>query len=110
MMILVICANTLREHLRDKILYNLLLFALLLIGSSVLLIRLNREPAAAGDTVADIGRGKSDRRQQCHPECHKPDRPGGRCRHDVTIAPELRGRARQHDGEEIDGEPDGGEQ
>jgi ABC-type transport system involved in multi-copper enzyme maturation permease subunit len=53
MMILVIGANTLREHLRDKILYNLLLFALLLIGSSVLLIRLNH-----GDSerlIVDLG-------------------------------------------------------
>ena len=53
MMILVIAATTLREHLRDKILYNLLMFALLLIGSSVLLIRLNH-----GDSerlIVDLG-------------------------------------------------------
>ena len=31
-------------------------------------------------------------------------------RHDVVVAPELRGGARQRDGKEIDGEPDGGEQ
>lgn len=35
--ILVIALNTFRENLRDKILYNLLVFALLLIGVSVLL-------------------------------------------------------------------------
>jgi len=53
MIILTIAASTLREHLRDKILYNLLLFALLLIGSSVLLIRLNH-----GDSdrlIVDLG-------------------------------------------------------
>jgi ABC-type transport system involved in multi-copper enzyme maturation permease subunit len=35
--IIVIAFNTFRENLRDKILYNLLFFALLLIGASVLL-------------------------------------------------------------------------
>ena len=35
--ILVIALNTFREYLRDKILYNLLLFAVLLMGASVLL-------------------------------------------------------------------------
>ena len=33
--ILVIAVNTIREKLRDKILYNLLFFALLMIGASV---------------------------------------------------------------------------
>ncbi|HBH79850.1 MAG TPA: ABC transporter permease, partial [Nitrospira sp.] len=32
-----VAVNTFRETLRDKILYNLVLFAVLLIGSSVLL-------------------------------------------------------------------------
>jgi ABC-type transport system involved in multi-copper enzyme maturation permease subunit len=53
MIILMIGATTLREHLRDKLLYNLLLFALLLIGSSILLIRLNH-----GDSnrlIVDLG-------------------------------------------------------
>ena len=35
--ILVIALNTFREYLRDKILYNLLFFAVLLMGASVLL-------------------------------------------------------------------------
>jgi ABC-type transport system involved in multi-copper enzyme maturation permease subunit len=35
--VIVIALNTFRENLRDKILYNLVLFALLLIGASVLL-------------------------------------------------------------------------
>ena len=35
--VVVIALNTFRENLRDKILYNLLFFALLLIGTSVLL-------------------------------------------------------------------------
>src|SRR5262245_29951946 len=35
--IIVVAGNTFRETLRDKILYNLVLFALMLIGSSVLL-------------------------------------------------------------------------
>ncbi len=35
-----IALNTFRENLRDKLLYNLLVFALLLIGSSILLMRL----------------------------------------------------------------------
>lgn len=35
--VVVIALNTFRENLRDKILYNLLVFALLLIGFSVLL-------------------------------------------------------------------------
>jgi Cu-processing system permease protein len=33
----VIALNTFRENLRDKILYNLVLFAILLIGASILL-------------------------------------------------------------------------
>ena len=40
MKILAIAFNTFRENLRDKLLYNLLVFALLMIGSSVLLSRL----------------------------------------------------------------------
>ncbi|MBH0184782.1 MAG: hypothetical protein HP477_05005 [Nitrospira sp.] len=35
-----IALNTFRENLRDKLLYNLLIFALLMIGSSLLLMRL----------------------------------------------------------------------
>ncbi len=38
--VLAIALNGMREHLRDKLLYNLLVFALLLIGSSILLVRL----------------------------------------------------------------------
>jgi ABC-type transport system involved in multi-copper enzyme maturation permease subunit len=40
MKILSIALNTFRENLRDKLLYNLLIFALLMIGSSILLMRL----------------------------------------------------------------------
>lgn len=40
MRILSIAMNTFRENLRDKLLYNLLFFALLMIGSSILLSRL----------------------------------------------------------------------
>lgn len=40
MKIFSIALNTFRENLRDKLLYNLLVFALLMIGSSVLLSRL----------------------------------------------------------------------
>lgn len=40
MKILSIAFNTFRENLRDKLLYNLLVFALLMIGSSILLMRL----------------------------------------------------------------------
>jgi len=40
MKILSIGLNTFRENLRDKLLYNLLVFALLMIGSSVILSRL----------------------------------------------------------------------
>ena len=40
MRVLSIALNTFRENLRDKLLYNLLIFALLMIGSSVLLTRL----------------------------------------------------------------------
>lgn len=40
MRVLSIALNTFRENLREKLLYNLLIFALLLIGSSVLLTRL----------------------------------------------------------------------
>jgi len=36
MKILSIALNTFRENLRDKLLYNLLVFALLMIGSSIL--------------------------------------------------------------------------
>ena len=35
--LLVVAQNTFRETVRDKILYNLVFFALLLIGASVLL-------------------------------------------------------------------------
>lgn len=40
MKVLAIALNTFRENLRDKLLYNLLIFALLMIGSSLLLMRL----------------------------------------------------------------------
>jgi ABC-type transport system involved in multi-copper enzyme maturation permease subunit len=40
MKIVSIVFNTFRENLRDKLLYNLLIFALLLIGSSLILMRL----------------------------------------------------------------------
>ena len=40
MKVLSIAFNTFRENLRDKLLYNLLIFALLMIGSSLLLMRL----------------------------------------------------------------------
>ncbi len=40
MKVLSIALNTFRENLRDKLLYNLLIFALLMIGSSLLLMRL----------------------------------------------------------------------
>jgi ABC-type transport system involved in multi-copper enzyme maturation permease subunit len=40
MRILSIAMNTFRENLRDKLLYNLLFFALLMIGSSILLSRI----------------------------------------------------------------------
>ncbi len=39
--VIVIAFNTVRELLRDKLFYNLLIFALLLIGSSILLSRLS---------------------------------------------------------------------
>lgn len=39
--VLVIGLNTLRENLREKLLYNLVIFALLIIGSSILLQRLS---------------------------------------------------------------------
>ena len=40
MRVLSIALNTFRENLREKLLYNLLIFALLMIGSSILLTRL----------------------------------------------------------------------
>jgi ABC-type transport system involved in multi-copper enzyme maturation permease subunit len=40
MKVLSIALNSFRENLRDKLLYNLLVFALLMIGSSLLLMRL----------------------------------------------------------------------
>jgi ABC-type transport system involved in multi-copper enzyme maturation permease subunit len=40
MKIFSIALNTFRENLRDKLLYNLLVFALLMIGSSIILMRL----------------------------------------------------------------------
>lgn len=40
MKVLSIALNTFRENLRDKLLYNLLVFALLMIGSSLILMRL----------------------------------------------------------------------
>lgn len=40
MKVISIALNTFRENLRDKLLYNLLVFALLMIGSSVILSRL----------------------------------------------------------------------
>ena len=50
---LVIGLNTFRENLREKLLYNLVIFALLIIGSSILLQRLS-----LGDTnrlILDLG-------------------------------------------------------
>ena len=40
MKVLSIALNTFRENLRDKLLYNLLIFALSMIGSSLILMRL----------------------------------------------------------------------
>jgi len=51
--ILAVAGNTFRETLRDKILYNLVLFALLLIGASVLLATLTIGEQAR--IVKDIG-------------------------------------------------------
>jgi Cu-processing system permease protein len=51
--IAVIAQNTFRESLRDKILYNLLLFALLLIGASVLLADLSI--AEHSKVITDMG-------------------------------------------------------
>ncbi len=51
--IAVIAQNTFRESLRDKILYNLLFFALLLIGASVLLAEL--AIAEQEKIIADMG-------------------------------------------------------
>src|SRR5215467_9315678 len=53
--ILLISFNTVREHLRDKLFYNLAFFALLLIGSAVFLSRLT-----IGDyqrVLIDVGLG-----------------------------------------------------
>ena len=55
--ILVIGFNTFRETLRDKVLYNLVIFALLLIGSSILLVRLNYGDSAK--LILDLGLAKS---------------------------------------------------
>lgn len=55
MKVLSIALNTFRENLRDKLLYNLLVFALLLIGSSILLSKLT-----LGDfdrLMVDVGLG-----------------------------------------------------
>src|SRR5713101_8340318 len=51
--ILVIARNTFRETLRDKILYNLVFFALLMIGSAVLLGSLTM--GEQGKIIKDIG-------------------------------------------------------
>ncbi len=51
--VIVIAFNTFRENLRDKILYNLLFFALLLIGASVLLGELTI--AEQKKVVTDMG-------------------------------------------------------
>jgi Cu-processing system permease protein len=51
--ILVIARNTFRETLRDKILYNLVFFALLMIGSAVLLGTLTM--GEQGKIIKDIG-------------------------------------------------------
>jgi len=51
--VFVIGLNTFRENLREKLLYNLVIFALLIIGSSILLQRLN-----LGDSsrlIVDLG-------------------------------------------------------
>jgi Cu-processing system permease protein len=51
--IIVVAGNTFRETLRDKILYNLILFALVLIGSSVLLSTLTIGEQAR--IISDMG-------------------------------------------------------
>ena len=53
--ILAIALNTYKESIRDKLLYNLLMFALLLIGGSVILSTLtvlHRRSTAAQQRVA----------------------------------------------------------
>src|SRR5207245_9186341 len=51
--IIVIALNTFKENLRDKILYNLVFFGLLLIGSSILLSTLTIVEQAK--IIQDIG-------------------------------------------------------
>src|SRR5213596_1510604 len=51
--IIVIALNTFKENLRDKILYNLVFFGLLLIGSSILLSTLTMGEHAK--IIQDIG-------------------------------------------------------
>jgi ABC-type transport system involved in multi-copper enzyme maturation permease subunit len=51
--ILSIALNTFRENLREKLLYNLLIFALLMIGSSILLSRLTL--GDANRLILDLG-------------------------------------------------------
>jgi len=53
--IIVIALNTFKENLRDKILYNLVFFGLLLIGSSILLSTLTMGEQAK--IIQDIGLG-----------------------------------------------------
>jgi ABC-type transport system involved in multi-copper enzyme maturation permease subunit len=55
MKVVSIAFNTFRENLRDKLLYNLLIFALLMIGSSVLLMRLTL--GEYNRLILDIGLG-----------------------------------------------------
>jgi ABC-type transport system involved in multi-copper enzyme maturation permease subunit len=55
MKVLSIALNTFRENLRDKLLYNLLIFALLMIGSSILLMRLTL--GEYNRLILDIGLG-----------------------------------------------------
>ena len=71
-------------------------------------IRSNARPA--GDCVANVSRCKTDRRQQCHGKCGRPDQPSdGRCRPQLVM-PQLSRCCRHHDREHINREPDGGEE
>ena len=56
MKVISIALNTFRENLRDKLLYNLLIFALLMIGSSLILMRLTL--GEFHRLILDIGLGQ----------------------------------------------------
>ena len=77
---------------------------------SVSSARLAGDPGAARHRIADIGRREAHGGEQRQHQHREPDGPGRSGGQDGAPMPELDADARQHHREQIDREPDRGEQ